>query len=461
MRILTLGGKMLTAALRSQGHEVAHLGPPGTAGHPQDVEADFFGQPASVPAALRKLAIAFAPDWILQVDDSTPLVHAGLESLPFRTAWYAVDSHLHIDWHRDYATTFDMVFCAQRNRMADLDFHRLRNGAPGALWLPLACNAEPGGLPWSDRTREVAFVGTLDPLRNPARSALFDQLSAMGRKVDVIQGEYRPVYGSSRIVINQSVHQDLNLRCFEAMGQGALLITDRITHSLELLGAEGREFLAYDVGDADGLESKIRWALEHPAEAEAMARAGRERVAGGHMLSHRIVRLVESLAAHPYPQENPASAAAAEASEAVIAKAGCRLAHLAAAQEYLSRLALPASLTAFFAEAARATALAALKAVPYQPFALLALTRLDFGRGALAEALAWSDRRERFHGVGGRVGEEMGEGYFRSYATLRSVLLAHAGRMQEARRVAAAGVRDFPDDVHLQGLVKALGPQLG
>jgi hypothetical protein len=220
MRLLTLGGKMLTTALRDQGHEVAHLGPPGTAGHPQDVEADFFGQPASARAALRGLASAFSPDWILQVDDSTPLAHTGLESLPFRTAWYAVDSHLHLDWHREFAAVFDLVFCAQRNRVAVLNLHRLRSGAPGVRWLPLACNAEPGGLPWSARIREAAFVGTLDPLRNPARSALFDGLAARGRTVDVIQGEYRPVYGSSRIVINQSVHDDLNLRCFEAMGQG-------------------------------------------------------------------------------------------------------------------------------------------------------------------------------------------------------------------------------------------------
>jgi hypothetical protein len=464
MRILTLGGKMLTTALRTHGHEVAHLGPPGTAGHPQDVEADFFGRPATARAALRDLAASFAPDWILQVDDSTPLAHAGLESLPFRTAWYAVDTHLHLDWHRDYAATFDLVFCAQRNRVADLDLHRIRSGAPRVIWLPLACNAEPGGLPWSGRFRDAAFVGTLDPARNPARSALFDGLAALGRTVDIVQGDYRPIYGSARVVINQSVHDDLNLRCFEAMGQGALLITDRISHSLEILGAEDREFLAYAAGDVDGLEAKIRWALEHPAESEAMARAGQARIAGGHMLAHRVAGLTASLAAHPSPKAPAAGAPLAAADTATTAKAdhaaktGARLAHLAAAQEHLSRLALPAPLSAFFAEAARVSALAALEAAPDESFALLALTRLDFERGAMAEALAWSDRSER---CGGGEGAGRGEGYSRSYATLRSLLLAHGGRMQEARRVAAAGLRDFPDDAHLQRLARALGPAPG
>jgi hypothetical protein len=468
MRILTLGGKMLTSALRTHGHDVAHLGPPGTAGHPQDVEADFFGRPATVRDALRDLAASFAPDWILQVDDSTPLAHAGLESLPFRTAWYAVDTHLHLDWHRDYAATFDLVFCAQRNRVADLDLHRIRSGAPGVIWLPLACNAEPGGLPLSGRFRDVAFVGTLDRARNPARSALFDGLAALGRTVDVIQGDYRPVYGSARVVINQSVHDDLNLRCFEAMGQGALLITDRISHSLEILGVEGREFLAYEAGDEKGLEAKIRWALEHPAESEAMARAGQARIAGGHMLAHRVASLTASLAAHPsqaHASSNaPAAGAEAEAAAAAAKtavktdNAGARLAHLAAAQEHISRLALPAPLSAFFAEAARASALAALEIAQDEPFALLALTRLEFERGAIAEALAWSDRSE----LGGG-GEEAGrgEGYSRSYATLRAVLLAQGGRMQEARRVAAGGLREFPDDAHLQGLARALGPAPG
>jgi hypothetical protein len=229
-----------------------------------------------------------------------------------------------------------------------------------------------------------------------------------------------------------------------------LLITDRISHSLEILGSEGREYLAYEVGDADGLESKIRWALEHPAESEAIASAGRARIAGGHMLSHRITDLVGAMAAHPSSNETTSSPAAAAA------RGGTRLGHLAAAQEHLSRLALPAPLTAFFAETARATALAALEAAPEEPFALLALTRLDFERGAAAEALAWSDRSEAGGGGDGRAGR--GEGYSRSYATLRALLLAQAGRMREARRVAAAGLGDFPDDAHLQGLVRALGP---
>ncbi|GEM_PF-876409 len=453
MRILTLGGKMLTDALRRHGHEVMHLGLPGTAGHPQDHETKLFHHPENVRTLLRDLAEAFRPDWILQVDDSTPLAHAGLEALPFRKAWYAVDSHLHMDWHRHFAPLFDVVFCAQQNRIPDLNVHRTQDF--GAVWLPLACNDEPVFLPWEERTWDVSFVGTVDAALNPARVALLEGLRARGQDVHVTQGDHRPVYRASRIVLNQSVHDDLNLRCFESIGQGALLITDSLSHSLEDIGIPGTDFLVYPPGDAETLQGKIRWALGHPAEAEAIARAGQVKVMRAHTMAHRLDRLAEVLRSFRADgrletQGNPAVT-------------GHVLAHLAVAQEHLSRLSLPAPLTAFFAGEARRLSLAALAKSPDEPFALLTLARLDLERGAVAEALAWLERSGNGSGTGfgvgaGVGGKDGGGEYLRSYVTLLALLLAHNGRIAEARRTASAGLRDFPGDGDLQGLVKVLGP---
>jgi hypothetical protein len=431
MRILTLGGKMLTAALRQQGHEVMHLGPPGTAGHPQERDAEFFQHPESARTALRGMADAFRPEWILQVDDSFPLVHAGLESLSIPKAWYAVDSHLHFEWHRHFAPLFDVVFCAQKNLVASLDVHR--GSGRGVEWLPLSCKDEPVFLPWAARAFDVSFVGTLDAALNPARAALLEGLKARGQAVHVAQGDFHPIYRDSRVVLNQSVHDDLNLRFFEAIGQGALLITDRISHSLAEIGTPGAEFLVYEPGDADDLLRNIRWALAHPVEAEAIARRGQERVMREHRMAHRLGRMAEVFT---------------EMSALSKPMSSHRLAHLSAAHEHLSRLSLPAPLTAFFAGEARRLAMAALETCPAEPFALLVLAQLDLERGVHAEALGWLER------TGGAEG---GGGYGRRYAALRALLLAHGGRMVEARQAARAGLREYPDDGDLQALVRVLG----
>ncbi|HKP95154.1 MAG TPA: glycosyltransferase, partial [Fibrobacteria bacterium] len=398
-----------------------------------DRETDFFTAPGSARETVRALAGDFRPDWILQVDDSLPLPHLGLEDLPVPKAWWAVDTHLHWEWHRHFAPAFDVVFCAQRNRIPVLGAHRR-----GVEWLPLSFPYAPEFLPWDRREHDVSFVGTLDPAFHGARIALLERLAALGRPVHVAQGSCGPVYRASRVVINQSANDDLNARFFEAIGFGALLITDRISHSLADIGEPGADFLVYEPGDAEDLHAKIRWALDHPEAAEAMARRANAKVAAGHLIGDRVRRVIRVL-------ESAASGAPPR---------GRMLAHLAAAHEHLSRLTLPEPLVGFFASEARRLALASLEAAPGGPYASMTLAQLDLERGAYAEALG------RLQAAGGGEGEagDSGEAYRRRYLFLMALLQAHCGRLAEARRTVVAGLRDFPGDGDLVRLAAALGP---
>jgi hypothetical protein len=385
---------------------------------------------------------------VIQVDDSKPLVHIGLETLPVPKAWYAVDSHLHMEWHRHYAPLFDVVFCAQQNLVRDLQ--AFRGGPNKAVWLPLAAWGSAGFVPWSERVWDVSFVGTLDPALNPERTALLANLLSLGQTVNVASGDISPIYPASKVVFNQSVRADLNLRFFEVMAMGALLITDRISHSQEDIGIPGTDYLVYAHGDAEDLRAKIRWALEHPAEAEAIARRGHAKAIRGHLIGHRASVVVKALedAARAADSVMPSERTGPEEQAHV-------LAHLAAAHEHLSRLALPNALTAFFAEESRRLALAALRGSPGSPYALLTLAQLEFEKGAPAEALAWLGRAASDSAPGAAEGAD--EGYSRRYATLKALALAHAGRLAEARQAALVGIRRFPADAALAGIARALG----
>jgi hypothetical protein len=233
------------------------------------------------------------------------------------------------------------------------------------------------------------------------------------------------------------------------MALGALLITDRISHSLEDIGIPGTDFLVYARGDAQDLHAKITWALEHPAEAEAIARRGQAKVTAGHMIGHRVAALVKFLETAPV-QGAPVDRVPKDLFN--VRTNGPVLAHLAAAHEHLSRLSLPMPLVSFFAGESRRLALAALELPPESPYALLTLAQLDFGRDAPGEALSWLDRAAAV-----AAGEGRDQGYARRYATLRALALAHVGRLAEARRTTLLGLSRFPGDADLGGIARALG----
>jgi hypothetical protein len=52
------------------------------------------------------------------------------------------------------------------------------------------------------------------------------------------------IYGKSKIVFNASIREDLNMRFFEALASGALLVTDRIPEAVGDLFEENVDFIA-------------------------------------------------------------------------------------------------------------------------------------------------------------------------------------------------------------------------
>lgn len=88
------------------------------------------------------------------------------------------------------------------------------------------------------------------------------------------QSEVIAHYAESLIGLNVALNGDLNLRVFETIAGGALLLTDRLAPAsgLDDLLVEGREKITYD--NDDDLLEKARHFLAHPEEALAIGAAG-------------------------------------------------------------------------------------------------------------------------------------------------------------------------------------------
>jgi hypothetical protein len=354
MKILSLGTPLFSSPWRATGHRVLVLADVALSGHEDNLAFDFFSHPDTCAERFSAVVDRYTPDVIFQGDHSTPLIHCRLEDVDIPRIWYSIDSHLHVNWHKHYAVLFDRVFVAQKSLVPHMSRFQ-----PQAGWLPPFCQQTAEFMPWAVREHDAAFVGTLDKARNPERVRLFDALKQGGISIHLATGAYQPVYRSSRIVINQAVRDDLNLRVFEAMGCGSLLVTDRITHSLHDLFDEGRDYLAYTPGDAGDCAQKVTWALEHPDEAEGIARSGHAKTVSRHCETHRAAKVMESLLS--LVAEKPAATLDPES----------RASHLAWTYDYCSHLALPESLTVFFAKQAEILAAQGRQSIAARPWSLL------------------------------------------------------------------------------------------
>jgi tetratricopeptide (TPR) repeat protein len=125
----------------------------------------------------------------------------------------------------------------------------------------------------------IAFVGQLG-ICHPRRIRLLSHLHAHRLPVAVKalpQREALAFYGASLVGFNASLNGDFNLRVFEIVASGALLLTDTLTPASGLaeLFQPGAEFLSY--GSPAELAEHAQHAMARPAEARAIATAATRR----------------------------------------------------------------------------------------------------------------------------------------------------------------------------------------
>jgi 2-polyprenyl-3-methyl-5-hydroxy-6-metoxy-1,4-benzoquinol methylase len=224
-------------------------------------------------------------DLYLNVDD-------GLEyRLPERLrpcAWWAIDTHLNFPWCLEKARGFDLVFAAQRNGAERLEAEGVRT----ARWLPLACDPGVHGKVDAEKAHDVAFVGNVFP---GPRADLLKEIRRRFARAFVGNAyfeEMARVYSASRVVFNRSIRDDVNMRVFEALASGSLLVTnDLAANGQAELFRDGVHLATYS--DAEELFDKLAYYLRHEPLRERVAAAGRVEVLAKHTYRHRMETVLE------------------------------------------------------------------------------------------------------------------------------------------------------------------------
>ncbi len=237
----------------------------------------------------------FRPDLALFIEGGTmSLFPRGLESLDCPTAWYGIDTHMNYAGHARLARLFDVSFICHRQFVESI----AQDAGRPTHWLPVACARELLPTPGEARPVDVAFVGGLDARMFPKRARILEIARQVARTTEfgaASPAEMMQRYARAKIVVNCSVNNDLNMRYFEAMGAGAVLLTDPVVGGgAEELFEAGRHYLVYR--SEDEFIAQMKSVLASPEVVRAIGTAARREIEARHTYDHRVQALVAALA---------------------------------------------------------------------------------------------------------------------------------------------------------------------
>jgi glycosyltransferase involved in cell wall biosynthesis/GT2 family glycosyltransferase/tetratricopeptide (TPR) repeat protein/2-polyprenyl-3-methyl-5-hydroxy-6-metoxy-1,4-benzoquinol methylase len=241
-----------------------------------------------------RLPAGWEPDLLLWIDAGADFLLEDPQDFDCPAVCLMGDTHSDIGWRLEYAKRFEHVFLMFVRQ--HLEVFR-QSGCPRVDWLPAACEPKLFDLPPIGKAYDIVFAGQTLPQWHGERVRLLQRLEQAGFDLRVeskILEEMALLYARGRMVFNRSLNADLNMRVFEALASGSMLLTDRLPpeSGLEELFVDGRDLVLYDDGD---LEDKARYYLEHEAERQAIAASGRKLVLERHTYGHRADTLLEAV----------------------------------------------------------------------------------------------------------------------------------------------------------------------
>ncbi|MFD1065862.1 glycosyltransferase family protein [Oceanobacillus locisalsi] len=152
--------------------------------------------------------------------------------------------------------------------------------------------------PLQDRPMDITSVGTLDPVLYQKRIRAIKKIKERFHKTyrlsfhkRVFLHDLAKTYGQSKLVINHAADtiKSLNMRIFEGIGCGSLLLTDTVP-KLDILLEDGKHLVLFD-SHSDLLE-KVDYYLTHVHEAQKIASSGYQHLLAYHTYEQRAQALL-------------------------------------------------------------------------------------------------------------------------------------------------------------------------
>lgn len=205
-------------------------------------------------------------------------------SIPAPGVYWASDTHLGYDYRLRKAREATHVFCMQKRAVEEF----ARDGV-SAHWLPHAFEPEAYPRTTIVKKYDVCFVGHVNSQnRADFLDRMFKEFPNFWYGQRIFEDAAK-IYCQSRIVLNPPIKDDLNMRVFETLGTGSLLLTQDIPTIHELF-EDGKHLVLYKT--LDEAVDKARYYLAHEEERNKIAQAGYEEAMAKHTYKHRVLEML-------------------------------------------------------------------------------------------------------------------------------------------------------------------------
>jgi Glycosyl transferases group 1 len=239
-----------------------------------------------------------APDLILH-ETGAPGLPRGLHQVSIPTALLDIDTFGWTFFRLQWALLFDYVFTWHPCYVRAFE----EAGHPRVFVLPHAVDAAIFGEVHGDQERlyDLGFVGNVALSQYSRRDRVITHLAKLHRTNDCQRSygkkDMAQVYKRSKIVVNVSrseFPQEANMRCYEAMAGGALLITGIPTELTEWGFREGEHFIGWR--SEQEIPALVERFLHHSEQRATIARAGQERTLRSFTYQQCIDRIAAAVA---------------------------------------------------------------------------------------------------------------------------------------------------------------------
>lgn len=223
--------------------------------------------------------------------------------LPHPNAYWVFDTHIDekgYNYRLNRAKQFDHVFVCHEAQIKDF----IRDGIDPAKIHYMPCAAEETCYrPYPIMEKwDWAFIGFL---HNEFRVDLIDRFirefglgdtGYLGWRIPQFQGhcvldDTAKKFSQSRILLNESVLQDMNMRTFEAMACKQMLLTEDVPPIHGLFEDKKHLVLFKTIDEA---VEKAKYYLANPEERKAIAEAGYQEVLAKHTYNHRAREILKT-----------------------------------------------------------------------------------------------------------------------------------------------------------------------
>lgn len=209
------------------------------------------------------------------------------------SAYWAIDTHMDFDWALSQSRIVDHAFAAQQDGAGEL-----REAGLEAIWLPLACDPDVHRPHPVEKQWDVAFVGHV-PLGIRSQLVWLVQQHFPNSFIGLRYfDEYAQTLSAARVGFNRSIKNDVNMRVFETLGCGTLLVTNDLSaNGQDELFTPDQHLVVYD--RPEELLDKLRFYLDRETTRQRIAGTGRAEVLSRHTYRHRMQTILKAVAARP------------------------------------------------------------------------------------------------------------------------------------------------------------------